>query len=368
MCQGTSGADVAAPGDLVRTAPGAPELRVAVDPRVELFSIVFRLAGHPEYNRARIESYRVAVEEQFGRFGDHPVVRRARRLRRERGVSFDAVMGLAIHLKDAESLALLTPLDPWPEALDTRWTKPEVEGFLAELRDFAQASDFAAFLQRQRPLFELAEARMRAMLSEHTHLEWFPAFFGPAPGGPFTVVVALLNGPNHYGPRCRLPDGSERLYAILGSYERDAQGNPVFGPNLMELVVHEFTHSYANPWVDRHEAELKEAGEALYRPVAEAMRRQAYGTWQTMLREMLVRACTLRYIARHAGDQAAMVKSADEVQRAFLHVPALARVLAEYEMERERYPNLEAFTPRLLSFLRELAERQKAEATSGTKR
>ena len=46
--------------------PDTREVTVTVDPRVELISIIFRLAGNPEYNRGQFISYIAAVEKQFG--------------------------------------------------------------------------------------------------------------------------------------------------------------------------------------------------------------------------------------------------------------------------------------------------------------
>src|SRR5664279_1931953 len=56
-------------------------LRVVVDPRVELLSLIFRLAGNPEYNTARVESYAGDAEKQFGKFRSHEVVTLAQGLR-----------------------------------------------------------------------------------------------------------------------------------------------------------------------------------------------------------------------------------------------------------------------------------------------
>lgn len=41
------------------------EISVSVDPRVELVCIVFRLAGHFEYNQARVKRYAVDVDTHF---------------------------------------------------------------------------------------------------------------------------------------------------------------------------------------------------------------------------------------------------------------------------------------------------------------
>ena len=44
-------------------AQEAPDLVIRVDPRVEVLSTVFRLAGYGEYGQGRIASYAAAVDE-----------------------------------------------------------------------------------------------------------------------------------------------------------------------------------------------------------------------------------------------------------------------------------------------------------------
>lgn len=62
---------------------GEPAIDVRVDERVELFSILFRLAGNPEYNQGRVASYVADVEKHFGPHRDHAAVEVPTRLTRE---------------------------------------------------------------------------------------------------------------------------------------------------------------------------------------------------------------------------------------------------------------------------------------------
>ena len=332
-------------------------MRVVVDPRVELVCVVFRLAGHPEYNRGRIQSYVDEVEKHFGPYRDHAVVKLARKLRSTRGVSFDACMSMAVHLSDVQKIGERVPFDPRPAGLDSRWVLPEAREFLAELRKFAADSRFPEFFAHHRPLYEIAEKQMKDLLDTQAHLEWFPEYFGPRAGATFTVAIALLNGPSNYGSRCLLPTGTEELFCILGTWETDAEGQPVFRSGVLETVVHEFCHSYTNAVIDRHEAELKSAGERLFAQVSAAMARQAYGQWKTMLYESLVRACTIRYLRRHQGLVAAWWKTRDDQGRQFRWVGDLASLLGEYEEHRDRYPTLESFAPRIVTFFNSQADK-----------
>jgi hypothetical protein len=118
----TSLAAASVSGANSNATPGsASSLRVTVDPRIELLSLLFKLAGNPEYCQGRVQSYTEDVEKQFAHFSEHAAVELARELRSTRGVSYDACMSMAVHLSDAYQPRLVVPLEPWPEGMDKRW-------------------------------------------------------------------------------------------------------------------------------------------------------------------------------------------------------------------------------------------------------
>jgi hypothetical protein len=353
----------AAAGSTTGSQPAGPLLAIRVDPRVELVSLIFRLAGNPEYSQSKVETYTRDVSKEFGQFRDHDAVALARELRQRRGISFDAVMSMAVHLNDAQELKLLVPLDPWPDGLDRRWTARDAERFLSAARRFVSDTGFLEFVARHRPLYETTESRMKTLMQKEGHLEWFQEYFGERPQATFTMIPGLLNGGCCYGVHCQELKGPEHLYCILGVWRTDDNGLPEFTHDMLGTVVHEFGHSYANPIVDRHEAELKEAGQQLFGPVAAKMRAQAYGEPQTLLRESLVRACEVRYASRYDGQAAARRVIANNKGRGFLWIEELSNLLAKYETNRNEYATLEAFSPDLVSFFTEyartFAEKQK---------
>ena len=59
-----------------------PELRIEVDPSVELVSLLFRLAGNPEYSHCRVPSYATDVDKRFKSSGSIAASIRASRARR----------------------------------------------------------------------------------------------------------------------------------------------------------------------------------------------------------------------------------------------------------------------------------------------
>jgi hypothetical protein len=340
-----------------QVAPGsAHSLRVVVDPRVELMSLIFRLAGNREYNMARVKTYADDAEKQFGKFRDHAVVNLARELRNTHDVSYDAVMSMAIHLTDAEHLKLKLPLQPWPEGLDQRWTAPDVSNFLAAAQQFVKDSSFHEFIEQHQPLYQTTVARMQALMEKEAHIEWFDAYFGPRPHASFTVALELLNGGGSYGVHFRAADGCEELYCVLGVWQTDKQGLPEFTTNMLGTVVHEFCHSYANPLIERHLAGLGASGDTLFEQVAGKMRSQAYSNGHTLLCESLVRACVVRYVRQYEGEEAARRAIQAEKGHGFLWMQEMSDLLGEYEALREQYPTLEDFSPRLVAFFAETAK------------
>lgn len=319
---------------------------VAVDPRVELLSVVFRLAGNPEYSRGMLPGYCEAVDTHFAPVKDHAVVRRAQALRRKSGVSYDAVASFAVHLEGIDPPRFAG--GKHPERLDKRWSKDDAKAFLKDLGDFAAEGKFAAFFAGQKKLYALAEGQMQKIADEQVRMAWFDEFFGERPEARFHVVLGLLNGPGNYGPSALGKDGSEDLYAILGCWDKDAAGMPRYDATIVPTLVHEYCHSYCNPLVEAHAKLLAKSGDALFQRTAQAMKAQAYGGGHTLLCESMVRASVIRYRATVEGDKAAAEEVKEQERCSFWWAGDIAAAMAdEYEKDRKRYPTLHAFAPRL---------------------
>lgn len=347
--------------------PATPAVRVLVDPRVELLSLVFRLAGKREYSKCNVPAYAEDVEKHFGSFRSHPVVRLAKCLPDGHCIGYDAVMSMAVHITDTESLRERVPFDPFPKTLDGRWRTATARLFLKQLRAFVKESDFNAFVRAHQPLYTETASRVQSLLKTSAHLEWFESFFGPRKGSSFVLAIGLLNGGGNYGASCRDANGEE-VYCILGVWFADTQGMPYFDRIYLPVIIHEFTHTYTNPVVDAHLPALRSAGETLYPYVARQMEAQAYSAWETMMRESLVRACVLRYQLKYERGWGAL-QMLDERMRSFLWIDGLFQRLGEYEADRAKYPTLDAFMPRVVDFFDEYARKFVAEqaAKAGTK-
>src|SRR5262245_13191190 len=119
LLQGTT--SIHARAASVGTPQGTGTILAKVDLRVELMSIVARLAGYEEYSSNEFKQYVGDVNRHFEKYRQHPVIQFAAKVRQSNGISFDAVMSMAVHLSPPPAL---TPRVPFTaQAPDKRWGK-----------------------------------------------------------------------------------------------------------------------------------------------------------------------------------------------------------------------------------------------------
>lgn len=344
--------DAAAAPPKVVTEQSAKTI-VRVDRRTELVAIVYRLAGAKEYNAAPPTPYTAAIDAHFKPFAKHEAVEHAISLRNKYGISNDAPMAFAIHLDDN-----LEPRPGAAEAMaarDHRWKGVDVVAFAAKLRDFATASKFDELFAAHADYHAKLVAGLQAIVDKENPVGWFDAMFGAREKARYIVVPTPLAGTMNYGPSTVLPDGTQEMYQVLGIATAD--GLPVHDPMTVELLVHEMAHAYVNPVFARHRAELQPAGQQLFALVAPAMRRQKYPTWEIMMNEAGVRAVTSLFVKERKGDVAGAHAARTEVRRGFVWTHDLVELLRKYQRDRNTYPDLEAFMPRVVAFFDELAKK-----------
>ncbi len=313
------------------TAPGGPTapaldpaLVVAVDARIELVSIVARLAGFPEYGEPARTAYLRAADAHFAPWRDHPAVARARGLRAEHGIAFNAPVSLALYLDDA--FAPRRPLRPPLPGLDPRWGPVDLDAVAAELADFARQSDLAGFLAGQRPFLAAVEARVGEALAGHRFVAWLEATFGPRPAT-FRVIPGLTTGNQAYGAFAVDADGQEQVAQVLYLPPPAADGVPRPGADAALLLVHELLHSYVNPALDADRARLEPVAAPLFARVEAAMARQHYRDVMIMVNESVVRALVVLYARDRGAADVADRQLVVELRSSFLWTRELVAAL-----------------------------------------
>jgi len=316
-----------------------------VDKRVELLSIVFRLAGSPEYNSDRYGSYVKDIHNHFDKYKNHPVIKYAK-LIRKMNVGYDAVMSMAIHLEQPPSLK---PLIPFNDSIPNyRWSAKNSRKFIKLLQQFYIDAKCEDFFKEHESLYLIAEERFKLVL-DSLDVNWYKDFFGKEPNENFNIILGFGNGCNSYGPQIKYLNKKTDVYAIIGACNIDSIGIPVYAvKNYLLLLVHEFNHSFVNQLIDENLKQLESSGKILFQQVEAKMKSQAYGNWRTMMYESLVRASEIPYMKKHEMNFESMEMY--ELSKGFLWINELVDLLDQYEKERKTYPTLESFMPQIISF------------------
>lgn len=332
-------------------------ITVTVDPRVELVAITQHLSGYAKRHQGRINDldhpYLNELRQHFEAFKSHESIQRLA----VSGVGGSAPIGIAVNMSDPNDVVLRGSLPA--DQIST----PRAEAYVDALRAFAQASGFMGFFEAHRASYETIVADFQKTIDLPVIADELERYCGTQPDR-YVIVLAPLLGRTWFGPSATAPDGTRISYAVIPPHTV-AEGHLVFGSRSMlgDYVCHEFGHSFVNPLVDKHWAELDKHC-ALMEKIRYA-EGQNYGReWKTCLYEHIDRAVTARIVLRQKGEAAYAQQLADDTRRGFVFVEALCRSLEAYEQNREKFPTLDSYFPELA---RVLARLQDVPAESATR-
>jgi hypothetical protein len=350
----------------------------SVDRRVELMSTIFLLAGNPEYNRAK-GAYALSVKKYFQPYIEHEAVKLAKILRSSYSINYDAPMSLAVRISDNDKLVPLVDLEDKSSLLDYRWSDYKLtRQFLDAASAFIADTKFYKMFADNQSVYDSVLDRARGVLSKEASLSaWLNEFYGAEASGSFHIIVRMLADSNNYGPSVTVNGMLERYCIValpvvaiessLAPWQKTVRkcvlklaalvwfGKYADSLGLKLTTVHEFGHSYANPLVDSFGSQLESAGKLICNSVEDQMRQQAYVGWLTVMYESLVRAVTIRYFYTYNDKRLINCIIKHEKSCHFHWMEKLVDLLGEYEAQRDVYPTLNVFFPRIISFFNDYA-------------
>lgn len=207
-------------------------------------------------------------------------------------------------------------------------------GFDRALAAFYREAAIGALWQAQRPAYEAEIARYRALAGPAVdRVSAYLRSEAPPTAG-VVVLPNLLDAYwRGYGPRV-----GDLSYVVMG---------PAITPNI-GLIQHEAMHPLLNPLVDAHAAVIgRDQADRLFAALKPRVS-TSYGTWNSILREHVIRAVEIRLAAPAERGRLIQREEAD----GFLLVRPLVERLAEYEASGQP---IAEFMPRLLDALNEAA-------------
>lgn len=330
-------------------------LQPKVDERMELLGVVFRLSGAEEYINNSLSYYAKDIDEYFTPFKEHEAVNLAKRLRETNGVSYDAVMSMAINIEINNGIKFKENISE--VSLDKRWGEKNAIDFLELLNKFYSETKFHDFFASHQALYSAAEKNFNHLISK-IDFTWFQNFFGEQSNDTFNLVLSLTNNGN-YGPNVKSKDGHKELYAIIGTIQSDSLQHPTYDERRIPVIIHEFNHSFCNQLVDSVYPQMQKKADDFFKPNAKVLSLQAYTGSRTMLYEILVRACVIKYTqASGANEERIKRLISVEKRNGFMWIEELVNSLSAYEKNRDKFPRLRDYMPEVVKLQNSLSPKK----------
>jgi hypothetical protein len=323
----------------IKKRPSPIRIKVQVDPRVELYSIVFYLTGEPLLSHCKASSYQRDVDNHFSPYKNLPAIQHAAEVQRQYQIIGWNTLGFATSLTNNFTADEKIP-----------YRNRQLEPLINEIRDFAEKSHFRAFFAQHRNTYAKISRTIQQEANKKIHREWFDNFFGPHPNKSFMICPNILLGTS--GACSSSPETKEghvTCYAIMGIFSCDDEGIPM---KIYELnLVHEFIHSYTTPLIDKYFRELRSPAQKIFAAIQTRKGKSTfYSRWDTMLYESFTDACRARYRYKYEGPRGYQEELEKSRNVKFLLNENLTNLLAEYEAQRDKYPTFEDFFPKIVEF------------------
>lgn len=335
---------------------GYQPIAVRVDPAVELFFVIQRLAETGQDATNELPGYIDDIWDHFGSFRRHQAVGLMKELWAKHRINLSALSTLVVYLDAPPDLLPRNALVPVPPELDSRWTADVISPFVSAARDFSKESDFPGFFSDHQKLYGLAIENLNECLLEEDMLPWFQRYFGYLAGN-FTIIIGMQTGWGNYGASMTRSDGANEFFAIIGAHSPFFWGDvPRFSrKDVIPIVVHEFCHPYVNPHVAQHSQLLRDAGERLYPHHEARLSMTGCLRWDHMMNEYIVRACVIRYFIAK-DDMIAVNRQIEyDEQQGYVGIRGLAELLKGYETDRITYPDIDSFFPQIARYFQQWA-------------
>jgi len=292
---------------------------ILVDERFELVSLVFRLAGNPEYSELSTE-YQRRLNSEFNEFRNHPIVTYTNA--KLRFVGYDAVFGMAIHLdKTGSQFHLINNNSFLLEEQFARWTEAKALEFVELLNDFYIETNFAGFFQKHYEYYKEHSVRFTHDIINKINFEWFKQH-GINPKN-MRIVLSPSDSSNGYGGWINGENSDDSIvYAALPVVD-DFQG-------FLSFVIHEFTHAIGTPLAIVWYAENDE-----FRSWADSSvnleRYPQYSYGITMASEYVTRAYQILYLAENTEMSLAHLLLMEH-SNGFPFIQNIYAMITEYEI------------------------------------
>ena len=321
------------------------QMRATVDERMELTSIVFRIAGAEEFVNDQMQEYGEAIDRWFGKYSSHELIDHIRKMRQETALAMAGVVGSVPYLVIDDKGVHDSGIKKGSE-IDGRWTDNNWDKYVRLLDDFYRKSRFHEFFESRQDFYRGVENGMNTYLSQ-LDTAWFRSFFGHYDEP--VVYVAAANGfHNYYLNTSSIQEGS---FTIAIGYP-----GPWYDPT--EVILHEMCHQYTGG-MDRFYPEVEGAMLRIFENTELVLKyyQNHYGDPEVIFYEWLTNHCVAMYLKEHTDNNPYRIQGLNNflskmaIGYGFVWMERGMQFMDNFYADRESYPVFESYMPRICEFM-----------------
>lgn len=237
--------------------------------------------------------------------------------------------------------------------------KDTIQSYLRLAVQFVEATNFWQFYQEHLDEYRIWAREIEAEIEQQGLVVKLDAFFESAAVSErpnFYIAMDPLNGWGaHAVPHVHEINPKFKGYKAysIGFWDRestpDAQPSFTKGDYLYNLIWHEGSHIYLDPFLKTNQEAIQNLG-YLYNKDDEGMIRQNISTWKYCFEENLIRGIVISLIGKYQSERAWKRQKAREFLRDFIYAEAISEWLDEHFMNK-REKDFGKALPQLIRFL-----------------
>ncbi|AMC10297.1 hypothetical protein Lupro_03070 [Lutibacter profundi] len=322
------------------------KLNITIDERIETIYTIAFLDNYFLVNN-HDNLYKSKLNSKFKALKNHKAVALFDTLSKKHDFNFNNVTDWVLQFGEFPELNKVREVVN-PNSFDESKGDYLIRKFKKELISFNQDSLFQAYLIEVKELNE----KVIKQVKQSKSIQYLPAYLEKYYGselGSYNLILSPLVHSGGFNSKF-IADGKIEVYAIIGP-NGEIEHIPYFekGYLEMDMILHEFGHSFVNPLTEKFQDEIATIKEKYY---TESLKKdgktQAYGEWKYLFNELVIRAITIRIANKYFGTEKAKELLNYEKSIGFSLVENIVEILKEYENNREKYSEFSAFYPILI--------------------
>jgi hypothetical protein len=322
------------------------KLNITIDERIEtIYSIAFLDNYFLVSNHENL--YKSKLKNNFKDLQNHKAVALFDSLSKKHGFNFNNLTDWVLQYGEFPMLNKVREVIN-PDSFDKSKGGYLIKEFKKEFISFNQDSLFQAYLIEVKALNE----KVLNQVKQSKSIQHLPAYLEKYYGselGSYNLILSPLVHSGGFNSKF-IADGKIEVYAIIGP-NGEIEHIPYFEKEYLEmdLILHEFGHSFVNSLTEKFQKEIETIKEKYYNEsLKKDGKAQAYGEWKYLFNELVIRAITLRIANEYFGSEKAKELLIYEKSIGFSLVEIIVEILKEYENTREKYTKFSEFYPILI--------------------